>query len=82
MFSVEKTKDNETFIEVLPFNPVVEGWDFIEACCCSVEFRKGNTILSVAKQKGYMCFTNGDNRTITALPHNQVGFMIRAANYG
>jgi hypothetical protein len=75
-FSVEKTKDAVTFTEVLPFDPTVEGWAFLSACCCSVEFRRGKDLLSVEMQKGFMKLDR-EGIEIYAVPENHLEFQVK-----
>lgn len=50
-FIALKEKDGVAFKYVMPFNPILTGWEYESACCCNVVFVKGEKKLIVASKK-------------------------------
>lgn len=76
-FTAIKEKNGEYFKEVLPFNPLLEGWSYVSACCCKVTFQKGGITLKVEKKNNCMYVVNGDEvKDVLVLPHSQYEFKI------
>lgn len=74
-FKVWKTKNGVGFWEVLPFNPVLYGWTFKEACCCNVKFTKGDMLMSVT-DKGNTYVKYPEKTVSFTTPTNQLELLI------
>lgn len=79
-FEVLKSRKDEngeavSFWERLPFNPLLYGWNFKEACCCNVKFEMGDKLMSVT-DKG-MTFVKMPEKIVAFnTPKNQLEFII------
>jgi hypothetical protein len=74
-FSVQKTKGGVEFWEHIPFNPILYGWEFKEACCCNIKFTKGDVLLSVT-DKGKVFVKTSEKTLAFNIPENQLEFLI------
>ena len=41
-FTAIKKKGEVVRNETLPFNPLIDGWEYKGACCCEINFTKGD----------------------------------------
>lgn len=82
-FTAIKKKGEVAKEETLPFNPIADGWNYIGACCCEINFEKdGIKIKANSEYKTLKVFklTKRTQKLIDVfrLPNNQLEFLIKA----
>lgn len=74
-FTAIKEKNGERFKVTLPFNPLLEGWQYVGACCCKITFSKDNMVLKVEVGKSCMYVLDGSNvKDVITMPRNHSEF--------
>lgn len=64
----------------LPFNPLLDGWQYLKTNCCEAHFEKNDVVLKAGKR---MVFEHkGEIVKVSALPKNQLEFLIKTYNNG
>jgi hypothetical protein len=64
----------------LPFNPLLAGWRYIKTNCCEAHFEKDDVVIKAGER---MVFEhNGQVVKVSALPKNQLQFLIKTQNNG
>lgn len=83
-FTAIKKKGEVVRNETLPFNPIADGWEYTGACCCEINFTKGDVKIKANSEfntlKVLRVKPNGKLKTesILRLPSNQLEFSIKA----
>ena len=84
MFTAIKKKGEVVRNETLPFNPISEGWQYTGACCCEINFIKGDVKIKANSELGTLKVLrvkpNGKLKldSILRLPSNQTEFTIKS----
>jgi hypothetical protein len=83
-FTAIKKKGEVVRNETLPFNPIIDGWEYKGACCCEINFTKGDVkikanselktlkVLRVMPKSGKLKLDS-----VFRLPSNQLEFSIK-----
>lgn len=84
LFTAIKKKGEVVRNETLPFNPLVDGWDYKGACCCEINFTKGDVKIKANSEfktlQVLRIKPNGKQKleNVFKLPINQLEFLIKA----
>ncbi len=74
---IPKKKEGKVWNETIPFNPLRFGWQFLKACCCEADFKKGDIVMKIAKEKNRIrFFKDKEEVLIYSLPETQLEFFI------
>lgn len=83
-FTAIKKKGEVVRNETLPFNPLLDDWEYKGACCCEINFTKGDVKIKANSEfktlKVLRVSPNGELKTenIFTLPSNQLEFTIKS----
>lgn len=83
-FTAIKKKGEMVRNETLPFNPIIDGWDYKGACCCEINFTKGDVKIKANSEfktlKVLRILPSGKLKLIDVfrIPSNQLEFSIKS----
>lgn len=84
VFTAIKKKGEVVRNETLPFNPLADGWEYKGACCCEINFTKGDVKIKANSEfktlKVLRILNNGKLKleNVFKIPSNQLEFSIKA----
>jgi len=83
-FTAIKKKGEVVRNETLPFNPTADGWEYVGACCCEINFTKGDVKIKANSElrtlKVLKMLPKGKYKLLDVfrIPSNQLEFSIKA----